>query len=51
VKNEKTDINYKFSIYECPGLAPIGDIVIENPNFVHPTKKTSPSPSQGSVQS
>lgn len=37
-----------FSVYECPGLAPTGDIEVQNPNFVGSTKSASPTPSQSS---
>lgn len=25
-----------FSVYECPGLAPTGDLEVQNPNFTRP---------------
>lgn len=27
------DDTNNFSVYECPGLAPTGDIEVQNPNF------------------
>ncbi|VDO34386.1 unnamed protein product [Onchocerca flexuosa] len=32
--SETSDDENNFSIYECPGLAPTGDIEIQNPNFI-----------------
>ncbi|VDK67395.1 unnamed protein product [Onchocerca ochengi] len=32
--SETSDDENNFSIYECPGLAPTGDIEVQNPNFI-----------------
>uniref|UniRef100_A0AC35TNT9 Neural proliferation differentiation and control protein 1-like n=1 Tax=Rhabditophanes sp. KR3021 TaxID=114890 RepID=A0AC35TNT9_9BILA len=31
--DDETDVENNYSVYECPGLAPTGDIQITNPNF------------------
>uniref|UniRef100_A0A0R3RTW3 Neural proliferation differentiation and control protein 1 n=1 Tax=Elaeophora elaphi TaxID=1147741 RepID=A0A0R3RTW3_9BILA len=35
--SESSDDENNFSVYECPGLAPTGDIEIQNPNFISQT--------------
>ncbi|EJW78758.1 hypothetical protein WUBG_10334, partial [Wuchereria bancrofti] len=32
--SETSDDENNFSVYECPGLAPTGDIEVQNPNFI-----------------
>lgn len=33
-EDEADDLEeHNFSVYECPGLAPTGDIEVQNPNF------------------
>ncbi|CAG9539162.1 unnamed protein product [Cercopithifilaria johnstoni] len=34
---ETSDDENDFSVYECPGLAPTGDIEVQNPNFISRT--------------
>lgn len=31
---DEGELEHNFSVYECPGLAPTGDIEVQNPNFV-----------------
>uniref|UniRef100_A0A915EIH0 Neural proliferation differentiation and control protein 1 n=1 Tax=Ditylenchus dipsaci TaxID=166011 RepID=A0A915EIH0_9BILA len=39
--DDEADLEHNFSVYECPGLAPTGDIEVQNPNFIE-------SPNSGS---
>lgn len=42
--DDEADLEHNFSVYECPGLAPTGDIEVQNPNFVEsPTTQKKPS--------
>jgi hypothetical protein len=34
ISDDEADLEHNFSVYECPGLAPTGDIEVQNPNFV-----------------
>lgn len=34
ISDNEADLEHNFSVYECPGLAPTGDIEVQNPNFV-----------------
>ncbi|KAL3119658.1 hypothetical protein niasHT_006744 [Heterodera trifolii] len=39
---EDTDeMDHNYSVFECPGLAPTGDLEIQNPNFVGAEKSTA----------
>jgi hypothetical protein len=31
---DEGELEHNYSVYECPGLAPTGDIEVQNPNFV-----------------
>ncbi|VDM96538.1 unnamed protein product [Thelazia callipaeda] len=33
-ESDASDDDNNFSVYECPGLAPTGDIEVQNPNFI-----------------
>ncbi|CAK5081683.1 unnamed protein product [Meloidogyne enterolobii] len=33
-EEENDELEHNFSVFECPGLAPTGDVEIQNPNFV-----------------
>ncbi|KAL3990328.1 Neural proliferation differentiation control-1 protein (NPDC1) family protein [Acanthocheilonema viteae] len=35
--SETSEDENNFSVYECPGLAPTGDIEVQNPNFISQT--------------
>lgn len=37
ISDNEADLEHNFSVYECPGLAPTGDIEVQNPNFVEKT--------------
>lgn len=42
---EDTDeLEHNFSVFECPGLAPTGDVEIQNPNFVGGDEKKLEKP-------
>lgn len=34
ISDNEADLEHNFSVYECPGLAPTGDIEVQNPNFI-----------------
>lgn len=36
---DEADLEHNFSVYECPGLAPTGDIEVQNPNFIDTATK------------
>jgi len=42
--DDEADLEHNFSVYECPGLAPTGDIEVQNPNFVD---SAASSPTRG----
>lgn len=43
--DDEGDLEHNFSVYECPGLAPTGDIEVQNPNFVEsPNSGKKPLP-------
>jgi hypothetical protein len=42
--DDEADLEHNFSVYECPGLAPTGDIEVQNPNFVD---SAASSPTKG----
>ncbi|KAF7630013.1 hypothetical protein Mgra_00008996 [Meloidogyne graminicola] len=33
-EEENDELEHNFSVFECPGLAPTGDVEIQNPNFI-----------------
>lgn len=33
-EDDTDELEHNFSVFECPGLAPTGDVEIQNPNFV-----------------
>lgn len=38
-EDDTDELEHNFSVFECPGLAPTGDVEIQNPNFVGDDKK------------
>ncbi|KAL7076106.1 hypothetical protein ACQ4LE_004198 [Meloidogyne hapla] len=41
-EEENDELEHNFSVFECPGLAPTGDVEIQNPNFVGENGENNP---------